>query len=94
MCPSQPREGKRAVVQGLPASRWGRARAPYRGTGWGSALPLSVPEACKFQGNLFRPVEEDDATRLERKWGVALLLQAKECHVALVFFTFPEICLS
>lgn len=81
-------------MQGLPALPLGQGQSALRREGWGSALPLSVPEACKFQGNLFRPVEEDDATRLERKWGVALLLQAKECHVALVFFTFPEICLS
>lgn len=57
--------------EACPLSPWGRIGADPQREGWGSARRLSFPEACKFQVNLFRPVEKDDAMRLERKWGVA-----------------------
>ena len=60
-----------AVVRRLAHSPPGAGSEPTHRGRVGLSGRLSFPEACKFRVNLFRPVEEDDAMRLERKWGVA-----------------------
>ena len=65
---------RRQCLPTLPLGQGNRVAPQREGRGRAALSCLSFPEACKFQGNLFRPVQKDEATRLERKRGVAFLL--------------------